>query len=273
MGGYVSVPVGVAALRARRPLVLHEQNAVPGLANRALGRAARAIALSFAESARLFPRRARTVLTGNPVREEILAVAEDREGLAARAREVLDLDPARRTLMVFGGSQGALHLNRALVEALPRLVADDVQVLAIAGPAHADRVEAAIGPSSRVPVRVRGFLDRMDLAYAVADLVVARAGATTVAELAVCGVPSILVPYPYATGRHQEANARALARAGAATVLLDDELGGPVLAERVDALLADTEALEAMGERARAWARPDAAAALARATIDAAGRP
>jgi UDP-N-acetylglucosamine--N-acetylmuramyl-(pentapeptide) pyrophosphoryl-undecaprenol N-acetylglucosamine transferase len=116
---------------------------------------------------------------------------------------------------------------------------------------------------------VIGFLDRMELAYAVADLVVARAGATTVAELSVCGIASVLVPYPYATGRHQDANARALERAGGASVVLDDELDRGALTERLRRLLGDDGARTRMGERAAAWAKPGAADALARAVRDA----
>jgi UDP-N-acetylglucosamine--N-acetylmuramyl-(pentapeptide) pyrophosphoryl-undecaprenol N-acetylglucosamine transferase len=111
----------------------------------------------------------------------------------------------------------------------------------------------------------------MELAYAIADLVVARAGATTVAEVSVCGVPALLIPYPYATGRHQEANARALVRAGGASVLLDDQLDGAVLAERIAMLLDDEPKLAGMGERARAWSRPDAAVAVADLVVDADG--
>jgi UDP-N-acetylglucosamine--N-acetylmuramyl-(pentapeptide) pyrophosphoryl-undecaprenol N-acetylglucosamine transferase len=268
MGGYVSVPVAIAALRGRRPLVLHEQNAVPGLANRSLARAARTVALSFAEAARRLTRRARTVVTGNPVREEVLGVRGDRERLAKEAVQELDLDPDRRTVLVFGGSQGALHLNRAFVDALPRLRLEDAQFVLLAGDAHAETIRAAVG-EPRVPVRVLPFLARMELAYAVADLAIARAGATSIAEVAACGVPSVLVPYPYATGRHQEANARALQRAGGASVLLDDELDGPVLAERIEALLGDPSALAAMAERASAWSRPDAADAVAGLVLDA----
>lgn len=263
MGGYVSVPVALAALRGRRPLVLHEQNAVPGLANRLLARAARAVALGFAEARRGLPRRAKAVVTGNPVREDVLAVPGDRERLAKEAVRDLDLDPSRRTVLVLGGSQGALHVNRSVVDAVRRLDREDLQLLVLAGPAHADATRSALGDPPRVPVRVLPFLERIELAYAAADLVVARAGASTVAEVSVCGIPSILVPYPYATGRHQEANARALQRAGGASVLHDDELTGAVLAERVAELLDAPARLSAMGERARAWSRPDAASALA----------
>jgi UDP-N-acetylglucosamine--N-acetylmuramyl-(pentapeptide) pyrophosphoryl-undecaprenol N-acetylglucosamine transferase len=271
MGGYVSVPVALAALRGRRPLVVHEQNAVPGLANRTLARPARVVAVAFAEASRAFPRRARTVVTGNPVRDVVAAVPANRDGLAKEAAHELELDPERRTVVVFGGSQGALHVNRALVDAARRLRRSDLQILLLSGPAHAEAVGSALGSSARVPVRVVPFLERMELAYAIADLVVARAGATTVAEVAVCGIPSVLIPYPYATGRHQEANARALQRGGGASVLLDDELDGAVLAERVGALLDDEDRLRAMGERARAWSRPDAAEAVAGLVLEAGG--
>jgi UDP-N-acetylglucosamine--N-acetylmuramyl-(pentapeptide) pyrophosphoryl-undecaprenol N-acetylglucosamine transferase len=271
MGGYVIVPVALAALRSRRPIVLHEQNAVPGLANRTFARPARAVALAFAEARRALPRRARTVVTGNPVREEILAVATERDRLAKGARSELDLSESKRTVVVFGGSQGALHVNRAAVEAVAMIQRDDVQVLLLTGRAHADAVRSALPASGRVAVRALGFLERMELAYAIADVVVARAGATTVAEVAVCGLPSLLIPYPYATGRHQEANARALQRAGAATVLLDDALDGRVLADRIAWLLGDQDRLRSMGERARAWSRPDAAEALAGTVLRAGG--
>jgi len=268
MGGYVSVPAALAAMRGGRALVLHEQNAVPGLANRALSRRARAVALAFAEARGGFPRRARTVVTGNPVRERILRVAAERERLAKEAAAEMELDPERPTVVVFGGSQGALHLNRSVVEAVRRLPPDVAQFLLLTGRAHLERVRSALDAAP--PVRTFAFLERMELAYAIADLVVSRAGANTVAELAVCGVPSLLIPYPYATGRHQEANARALQRAGGATVLLDDELDGAVLAERVEGLLAEPDRLRAMGERARTWSRPDADEALAR-VVEAAG--
>ena len=253
MGGYVSVPVVLAALRSRRPVVLHEQNAVPGLANRAFARPARTVALAFAEARRVLPRRARTVLTGNPVRAEILAVAADRERLAKDARVELELEEGKRTIVVFGGSQGALHLNRAFADALQVLDRSDLQVVLMTGPAHVEAIRASLPVGGTVTVRVQGFLERMELAYAVADAVVARAGATTIAEIGVSGLPSLLVPYPYATGRHQEANARALQRAGAATMLLDDELDGRVLADRIEWLLSDDRRLRSMGLSEQPW--------------------
>lgn len=273
MGGYVSAPIGLAALRARRPLVLHEQNAVPGLANRALSVGARAVALTFFEAAPRLPRRARTIVTGNPVRDPIRSVWDERGPLAVEGLAELGLEPGRKTVVVFGGSQGALRVNGATVDAV-RALHDraDLQVLLLSGRAHEEEVAQAIDDTGHLLVRLRGFLERMELAYAVADLVVGRAGATTCAEVTVTGSPSILVPYPFATGRHQEANARALERAGAAVVLLDERLSGEVLAAAIVALVDDAGRLERMGERARWWSPPDAADALARVVVGA-GRP
>lgn len=272
MGGYVSVPVGLAAARSRRPLVLHEQNAVPGLANRLLAWRSTAVALAFPEAASRLPSRARTVVTGNPVREPILDVATGREGLAAEARAAFGLGAERRTLVVFGGSQGALHVNTATVEALGRLRdRADLQVLLLTGPAHEARIRAALGDTGEVRVVVRGFLDRMELAYAVADLVLARAGATTCAEVSVCGVAAIFVPYPHATGKHQEANARALERAGGALVLTDQTLAGETLAATLTGLLEDEPRRASMGAAMRRWSRPEAARNLAAVVARAGG--
>jgi UDP-N-acetylglucosamine--N-acetylmuramyl-(pentapeptide) pyrophosphoryl-undecaprenol N-acetylglucosamine transferase len=271
MGGYVSVPVGLAAARARRPLVLHEQNAVPGLANRLLSRRAHTVALTFAEAAAKLPRRAHTAVTGNPVRASVLRVIDEREALVKEAFEELDLEPGHRTLVVFGGSQGALHVNLVAVDAIARLQErEDLQVLMLTGTAHERRVAEALPPGP-LRVRVRGFLERMELAYAVADLVVARAGATSCAELSICGVPSVLVPYPHATGRHQEANARALERAGGARVVMDDALSGRSLAATVVELLDESDRLASMADRMRSWSRPDAASALAAVVREAGG--
>jgi len=271
MGGYVSAPASLAAIRWRRPLVLHEQNAVPGLANRILSRAARTVALSFAETARLLPRRIDTEVTGNPVREEIVAVRPDRAAFAEEARSTLGLEAGRTTVVAFGGSQGAVHLDRAVTGALERLrERGDLQVVLLTGTGHFQETERRLPRGGPLLVRALSFLDRMELAYAVADLVVSRSGATTVAEVTVCGLPSILVPYPYATGRHQEANARSLQRAGAAMVVMDDALTGELLASKVTGLLEDRPRLRAMAERAWGVARPDAAQALAKVVARAA---
>jgi len=271
MGGYVSAPPVVAARRSGTPVVLHEQNAIPGLANKWCSRFARTTAVAFAEAESRLPRGARVEITGNPIREVIAAVPAGREGLAKEAHAELDLDPERRTVVIFGGSQGALHLDRAAVGACT-LLRDrgDLQVLLLTGPAHHETTVRGLPPDAALLVRALPFLDRMELAYAAADLVVSRAGATTIAEVAACGVPSVLVPYPYATANHQEANARALQRAGGASVVLDDQLTAELLAERIESLLDHDERLRAMSGAASAWARPDAAAVVAGLVVRAA---
>jgi UDP-N-acetylglucosamine--N-acetylmuramyl-(pentapeptide) pyrophosphoryl-undecaprenol N-acetylglucosamine transferase len=267
MGGYVSVPAVLAARREKVPAVLHEQNAVPGLANRVLARLATAVGLTFGEARRSFSRRVRVEVTGNPVRPEILRVVEERDALAKEAREVLGLEEDRRTVLIFGGSQGALHIDRASVGACRVLAGRaDLQIVLITGPAHLDTIARALPSDSAgrgLVVRVLGYLDRMELAYACADLVVCRSGATTIAEVTVCGLPSLQVPYPYATRGHQEANARALQRAGAAAVLLDEQLSSETLAVRIESLIDHQERLEAMAEWAMAYGRPDAGDRLA----------
>ena len=270
VGGYVSVPAVLAAWRAKRPVVLHEQNAVPGLANRLLARRADVICVSFAESAALLPRRTPAVVTGNPVRREILAVPAARDALASAAWRELDLDAERRTILVFGGSQGALRIDTAVTGAM-ELLRDrtDLQLIVLTGAAHLADVAAAARRMPALLVRAIPFLQRMDLAYAAADMVVARAGATTIAEVTVCGLASILVPYPHATANHQEANARAVERAGASTIVPDRVLTPDLLARRMTALLDDEPRLDRMRERASAWSRPDASASLAEQVVGA----
>jgi UDP-N-acetylglucosamine--N-acetylmuramyl-(pentapeptide) pyrophosphoryl-undecaprenol N-acetylglucosamine transferase len=264
MGGYVSVPVSLAARSEGIPLVVHEQNAVPGLANRVAARWARAVALSFAESGRHFPRRASTVLTGNPVRDRVLQVRQRRDELRREGLEELGLEADRRTVVAFGGSQGAVRVNGAVAGACGLLSSRaDLQVLLLSGPANEEAARAAMPRGGDLLVRVAGFVERIELAYACADLMVTRAGATTIAEVSACGLPAVLVPYPYATGRHQEANARALERAGGATLIADADLSPDVLAERIEAVIDHGERLDAMRRGAASFGRPDAADALA----------
>lgn len=267
MGGYASGPPVVAAVRAGRPLVLHEQNAVPGLANRLFARRAKVVALSFEEAARRMPHRTRTVVTGNPVREEIAMLRDRREVLRDEAFAELKLDAARTTVVIFGGSQGALHVNRVAIGSF-RTLRDrrDLQFLLISGRSHADSMARDIEPygsGEALLVRSLPFLERMELAYAAADLVVSRGGATSIAEISAAGLPALLIPYPYATANHQEANARALERAGGASVMLDDDMTPATLARMVTSLTGDRETLGAMGEASAKWGKPGAADALA----------
>jgi UDP-N-acetylglucosamine--N-acetylmuramyl-(pentapeptide) pyrophosphoryl-undecaprenol N-acetylglucosamine transferase len=271
MGGYVSAPPVLAARREGRPVILHEQNAVPGLANKLLSRRARVVALSFEDAAGRMPRGVRTVLTGNPVRRRILEVPDHRERLKKEATGELGLEEGRITALVFGGSLGALHVNRAIAASIDHLRhRGDLQLLVITGPAHVDVVAGRAQQPMPLRVRVLPFLDRMELAYAAADAVVARAGATTIAEVAVCGLASLLIPYPHATANHQEANARELGRAGAAEVLMDADLRADDLASRILRLADDGARRLEMAARAAAWATPDASVRLAALVTDAA---
>jgi UDP-N-acetylglucosamine--N-acetylmuramyl-(pentapeptide) pyrophosphoryl-undecaprenol N-acetylglucosamine transferase len=259
MGGYASIAPVLAARSMRVPTVVHEQNAVPGLANRVLARIATATALTFESSRARLPASVRTELTGLPLRPEIAAVLSDREALAEEARRSLDLRRRGTTVLVTGGSQGALHLDRTIAAAIPLLGGRaDLQLLVLAGAMKETVVADAAGLEMDLAVRVLPYLDRMELALAVADIAVARAGANTVHELAACAIPSILVPYPHATDDHQRANARELEDAGAAELLLDEDLTARGLADRIAALVDDAGRRETMKAAAGAWATPDA---------------
>ncbi|MGH2684965.1 MAG: UDP-N-acetylglucosamine--N-acetylmuramyl-(pentapeptide) pyrophosphoryl-undecaprenol N-acetylglucosamine transferase, partial [Actinomycetota bacterium] len=173
--------------------------------------------------------------------------------------------------LIFGGSQGALRLNRAAVDAA-HLLRDraDLQLLVLTGARDQDEVRHRLPSGGALVVRAPEYLDRIEMAYALADLAVTRAGAMTMGELTACGIPSVLVPYPYATARHQEANARAVERAGGAVVMLDDQLDGGTMAEQVMRLLGSADRLRAMARGARSFGRPDATEALASVVVAAA---
>ena len=269
-GGYVSFPVARAAHKRGLPLVIHEQNAVPGLANRVASRWADRIAVSVPGSADRFPRAERCAVTGNPVREDLLEL--DRPARRRAAREAFRLDPDLPTLLVFGGSQGARTLNRAVAEAHGRWSTDRIQILHAAGRGQfnesATRWERARAAGPGPPSRVVDFISSMADAYAAADVVVCRAGATSIAELTVLGIPAVLVPYPHATGDHQHHNAAALERAGGAILVEDDDLDAARLVAEVEPLLTDPARHDAVADAARAAGRPDAARNVAQLLLD-----
>ena len=274
MGGYITLPVAVAARLEGVPVVLHEQNAVPGIANRLAARVARRIAVGVDAAAAAFPPE-RTVVVGNPVRPELAHL--DRAALHDEAVAAFGLDPDRRTLFVFGGSQGSRRINQAVVAATahwPDPAA--VQVLHACGRRDEADVRAAwaeADPDSRdLLVRIVPFVDRMDLAYAAADLALTRAGAITMAELPAAGMPAVMVPLPHATADHQAANARAVAAAGGAVVVDDAALDGPAVAAAAAPLLADPDRLAAMAAAMHAQAHPAAAEELAALVVEASGR-
>jgi len=260
-GGYVSGPVSVAAKLMGVPLLLQEQNSIPGLTNRWLAGIADEVHLSFLEARSYFSRRDHLKVTGNPVRAHILA------GEREQAMREFQLDPGRPTLFVFGGSLGARRINNAAVDALRRLQGRvQVQCILQTGRDEYEAVKQAV-ENEGLPATVLPFVKKMHLAYAAADLVVCRAGAMTLAEIAVSGRPSILVPYPFAAHDHQRVNAANLADRGAAVVIEDSELTGERLAQEIAHLLADRTAPSRMSANARLFARPDAAARLARSLV------
>lgn len=242
MGGYASAPTLAAARRLGVPIVLHEQNAMPGVVTRWFAPRADLVCLSF-DQARAHLR-GRLTLTGLPIRPA--AVARRSEASYA----ALGLTPGRFTVLIFGGSQGSRALCDAALEwACGEAVkAQGIQVLLITGPRQHDEIARRSLPSW---LAVRAYLDDMGAAYGCADLVVARAGASTIAELCANALPSILVPYPAAADDHQRANARALAARGGCVVLEEAELSAASLSAAVARLANDPAALRAMAQAAR----------------------
>jgi UDP-N-acetylglucosamine--N-acetylmuramyl-(pentapeptide) pyrophosphoryl-undecaprenol N-acetylglucosamine transferase len=264
-GGYVSVPVNLAAWLTFKPTVLLEQNVVPGKATKLLSLRARKVCVSFHATAPGFG--AKAVLTGNPVREEIVRRTRD------DARQRLGIPADRFCLLVTGASQGARSVNEAVLGALPGWRDRPWHVLHLAGRLDFDKVreratEALQGAS--LTWEGRPFLEDMASAYAAADLVVARAGATTLAEITSRGLPAILIPYPHA-GAHQVENARSLEEAGGAVMVLDERAAAEL--PRVVVQLVDDPARRArMAEASASAGHPDAAARIAEVILQVAER-
>ena len=244
------------------PTAIHEQNSVPGMTNRLLGRLVDRIFVTYPDTARAFPL-GRTTRLGNPIRGDIAGVAS-----APIA--------ARRHLLVLGGSQGARAINDAVLAVLPRLLDAGVKVRLQAGRADFNRVgERAAellrdrGPTGDGPqLVIENFIEDMGEAYAWADLVLARTGASTLAEVTAAGKPSLLIPFPFATHDHQAVNAAFLAKAGAAVVIAQDALADHDLATEIMQLFADAPRLEAMAQAALGQAMPRAAERIAAAVLD-----
>jgi undecaprenyldiphospho-muramoylpentapeptide beta-N-acetylglucosaminyltransferase len=258
VGGYASVAVGLAAVLRRIPLVVAEQNTHPGAANRLLARFAKASAVAF-EGTPL----PRAVVTGNPVRPEIASLGDGHARAGARRR--LGVADDRQLVLVAGGSLGALHINRSVVEAVPAWRdRADLAVRHVVGRRDWDEICAQLpADTGALQLDAIEYEDDMPAALAAADLAVCRSGSGTCFELAAAGLPSILVPSPVVTADQQTGNARRLVDAGAAVLVPDAELDGARLVAEVDRLLADGPGRAAMADAARAWARPDAADAIA----------
>ena len=246
MGGYLTPQVVLSARLMGLPVVIHEQNVMPGLANRMLARIATRIAVSFSATAEYFPSR-KVVFTGNPVRKEILACSRE-EGT-----ENLNLDKNRKNILIFGGSQGSSSINFAMVSALEFLtpLKDKVQFIHITGIKQFSSLMEAYRKQG-YGACVLPYLHRMEYAYAASDLVISRSGATTLAELVARNLPSVLIPYPHATEDHQTVNADLLVREGAAVIIPDKDLTGERLADVLLSLFRQAGELDWMKEKAGA---------------------
>jgi UDP-N-acetylglucosamine--N-acetylmuramyl-(pentapeptide) pyrophosphoryl-undecaprenol N-acetylglucosamine transferase len=261
VGGYSSGPVVLAAALRGTPTMLLEQNAVPGLTNRLLARVVRAAAVTYDSTRTFFGEKA--FVSGNPVRAEFVSLAKGSvSGKAGAGAEVL----------IFGGSQGAHAINVAMADAAPRLadIGSRVHIVHQTGERDLEMVRSAYA-AARLDADVEPFLYDMGVRLAQADLVVCRAGATTLAELTAAGKPSILVPLPTATDDHQRKNAEALAAAGAADVMLQKDVSGESIAGRISALLSDIERRNRMSAAARTLARPDAARMIVNRALELVG--
>jgi len=253
VGGYASGPVVLAAWIRGVATAIQEQNALPGITNRILGRIVRAVFIAFEQARAAFPP-AKTYLVGNPVRRKLM-------DNYLRSRTAATEGPFR--LLVVGGSLGARGLNTRMLEALPHLgdLVGRMEIVHQTGAADVERVRAGYA-EARVPAEVVPFVDDMSSAYARASLVLCRAGATTVAELTICKKAAILVPFPFAADDHQAVNARALVDSGAALMFRESELTGEALAATLRRLAADPESVRRMERAAGSLGRPEAAREL-----------
>lgn len=252
VGGYASGALMITAFIMSLPTMILEQNSIPGLTNKILGKFVNTVCTTYQESISFFPR-AKTFLTGNPVRMQVL------RGSIESAYRLFSLEKELFTVFVFGGSSGAASINRALTDAFHYMydLRDKVQFLHQTGPRDHEDIRNAYRKAG-FRGTVTPFIYQMGEAYALADIVVSRAGATTLAELTALGKPAILIPYPYAAGNHQEVNARKLLEMGAARMIPDHELKGETLAFHIRELYMNQTIREEMQRNSRAVGRPEA---------------
>jgi UDP-N-acetylglucosamine--N-acetylmuramyl-(pentapeptide) pyrophosphoryl-undecaprenol N-acetylglucosamine transferase len=249
VGGYASGPVVLMARLMGKPTAIIEQNSIPGLANKILGKFVRKIFLSFEETRRFFKKK-KIVMSGNPIRRDIREALEKERTAGGDDKH----------LFVFGGSQGAMAVNE-LVAGAAKILSDRGSLPSILHQTGKRDLEATEEryKSAGIEVDCRAFIKDMAAEYRRADLIVARSGATTVAELGVVGCPAILIPYPYAADNHQEINAKELVEAGAARMYKQSDLTADTLADAIEELLGDPDTLERMGSAMNALGRPEAA--------------
>lgn len=259
-GGYVCLPVAQAAKRMNIPVVIHEQNSVMGMANDFISKNAAAVCLTYRVAGRGVADQKKILVTGNPVRSSVLKATRE-EG-----RDYLGIPQDATMLLVFGGSLGARHINTALVAMKEKLLAmENVYVVHITGPKELDTVTEALALTEEQKKRyqVMGYQDHMGETLAAADLIVSRAGASSLAEISARCIPAVLIPFPYATADHQTVNASEYVERGAAVLVEDDKVEEPEFAEEVFRLLEDPAARAEMSKAAATFETQDAAGRLA----------
>lgn len=259
-GGYVCLPVGRAAISTNVPLIIHEQNSVMGMANDFLSKDADAVCLTYKVAGNNVKDYSKVIVTGNPVRSQVLKATRE-EG-----RDYLGIPQDATTLLVFGGSLGARHINTALCAMKDKLMAmDNVHVVHITGVKELDTVKEALAltPEEEKRYQVMGYQDHMGETLAAADLIVSRAGASSLAEISARCIPAVLVPFPYATADHQTVNATEYVERGAAVLIKDDKVEDPQFEGIVMALLGDPDLRQQMSEAAATFETQDAAGRLA----------
>ncbi|MEH7353019.1 undecaprenyldiphospho-muramoylpentapeptide beta-N-acetylglucosaminyltransferase [Neobacillus drentensis] len=255
-GGYVCGPVVYAAHKLRIPTIIHEQNSVPGLTNKFLSRYVNKIAICFEEAKNYFPSE-KVVFTGNPRASEVIG----KDGIKGRLSA--GLSTTKPAVLIFGGSRGARPINEAVVKAFAELAEKPYQILYITGDVHYEDVKKEVELiGSPTNVVIKPFIHNMPEVLAGIDLVVSRAGATSLAEITSLGIPSILVPSPYVTNNHQEKNARSLCDYGAAELLLEKDLNNKSLVYHIDRILLNKENLHDMKIKAKKMGVPDSASRL-----------
>ncbi len=252
MGGFTSTGPILAGRLRKIPTFVHESNAIPGKANRLNARMVSAVLLGFKECAAHFGR-AHCIVTGTPVRASLMRKLAKGDALAA-----MGLGTGRQTLLVMGGSQGAAGINRALLDALPRLKGAPLQIIHLTGKQDESLLRDAYA-SAGMPAHVAAFCHRMEEAYSAADFCIARSGAASLTELAHFALPSVLIPYPTAADDHQSFNAKIFDRAGAGILIKESALEGELLAGKLLWMLADPARLSQFSERSAALAQPHAA--------------
>lgn len=256
-GGYVSGAVVYAAAKMKVPTIIHEQNSVPGITNKFLTRYVDKVGIAFEDARNYFPKN-KTVLVGNPRAQEVTDITK------SDILKEYNLNPEKKTVVVFGGSQGALKINQAVIASIPSFATKEYQILYASGERYYQEIEESIGMSKDAfpNISIHPYIDRMTEVMANCDLLIGRAGATSIAEFTGLGLPAILIPSPYVTNDHQTKNAMSLVHAGAVKMIADSELTDKNLVATVDEIMNDEGLRAQMAKASKEQGIPDASERL-----------